>query len=60
MASSIILCHNHPGGTLKASKQDILFTKKINEYSKVFNINLLDHIIIANNKFISMKQLEYI
>ena len=60
MASSIILCHNHPGGSLTASKQDINFTKKISEYSKIFNINLVDHIIIADNKHISMKQLGYI
>lgn len=57
MACSIALCHNHPGGTLNPSRQDINFTKKIMEYSKIFNINLLDHVIIADNKFISMKQL---
>ena len=43
-----------------ASKQDINFTKEILEKSKIFNINLLDHIIIANNNYISLKQEGYI
>ena len=60
MANSIILVHNHPSGTLMASKQDINFTKEILEKSKIFNINLLDHIIIANNNYISLKQEGYI
>lgn len=60
LASSIILTHNHPGGSLKASSQDITFTKKIQEYCKIFDINLLDHIIIADNNYISMKELNVI
>ena len=60
MASSIILVHNHPGGSLKASTQDINFTKRIQEYSKIFSIELLDHIIIANNNYISLKELGYL
>ena len=60
MAHSIILVHNHPSGTLDASKQDLLFTNKVLESSKMFNINLLDHIIIANNKYISFKEKGYI
>lgn len=57
LANSIILVHNHPSGSLVPSKNDIYFTKKIDEYSKIFNIELLDHIIIANNNYISMKEL---
>lgn len=60
LAHSIILVHNHPSGTLSPSKQDINFTEKVNEMSKIFNINLLDHIIIANNKYISLKEKGYI
>jgi len=59
MASSIILVHNHPSGSLVPSKQDIRFTKHINEYSNIFEIKLLDHIIIANNNYISMKEEKY-
>ncbi len=60
MAHSIILVHNHPSGTLIPSKQDINFTKEIYEKAKIFNINLLDHIIIANNNYISLKEKGYI
>ena len=60
MASSIILCHNHPGGSLNPSKQDIIFTKKIFEYSKIFNINLIDHIIITNDDYLSMMSKGYV
>lgn len=56
MASSIILVHNHPGGSLLPSKADINFTYKINEYSKVFDINLLDHIIVSNAGYVSLKE----
>jgi len=57
LASGIILVHNHPGGSLIPSKNDINFTKKVDEYSKIFNIQLLDHIIIANNNYTSMKEI---
>lgn len=59
MANAIILVHNHPSGSLKPSAQDINFTKKIQEYSKIFSIELLDHIIIANNNYVSLKELGY-
>lgn len=59
MASSIILTHNHPSGSLVPSNQDLIFTRKLAENSRIFNINLLDHIIIANNKYISLKNEKY-
>ena len=55
-ASGIILVHNHPGGSLIPSNSDIKFTRKVEEYSNIFNIQLLDHIIISNNKYVSMKK----
>lgn len=60
MASNIILVHNHPSGSLKPSKQDIEFTKHIKEYSKIFNIEVLDHIIIAGSDYISLKEKNFI
>lgn len=56
LASAIILVHNHPSGNLKPSRCDIDFTNKIYEYSKIFGIELLDHIIIGNNNYISLKE----
>lgn len=52
-ASSIILCHNHPSGNLTPSHQDQLVTTKIKEAATLFDIKLMDHLIIANNKYYS-------
>lgn len=60
MASAIILVHNHPSGSLNPSKKDIEFTNKIRDYSRIFSIELLDHIIIANNKYMSFKEKGYL
>jgi DNA repair protein RadC len=57
LSNSIILVHNHPGGSMVPSKNDVNFTKKVEEYSKIFNIQLLDHIIITNNNYMSMKEM---
>ena len=43
----ILLCHNHPSGTLKPSANDKGITKKIQNASKLFDIQVLDHIILA-------------
>lgn len=53
LASGIILCHNHPSGQLKPSEQDISLTKKIKESARLMDINLLDHIIIGEQKYLS-------
>lgn len=57
-AASIILCHNHPSGDPSPSKEDIDITKNIYEAGSVLGIELLDHIIIGDGKWISMKQLK--
>lgn len=53
LASSLILCHNHPSGNLKPSEADIKITSKITEASRTMDIQLLDHIIIADNSYFS-------
>ena len=53
-ASAIILAHNHPSGKLKASQADIKITKKLLNISQLLQIDLLDHLIIANNNYISL------
>lgn len=53
LASSMILCHNHPSGNLKPSDADIKITSKISEASRSMDIQLLDHIIIADNSYFS-------
>ncbi len=53
MASSIILCHNHPSGTMQASDADIKITKKIGDSAKIMDIAVIDHIIIGQNSYLS-------
>ena len=51
----VILVHNHPSGVSTPSKQDIDFTKKIEQASKIIGIQLLDQIVIGYNEFTSIK-----
>src|SRR5690242_13077344 len=48
-AVSIVLCHNHPSGSLKPSRADEDITKKIKEASAFFDITVLDHIIVSDS-----------
>lgn len=52
-ASSIILVHNHPSGTLKPSPQDIALTKKIVEAAKIHDLRVPDHLIFTDNEYYS-------
>lgn len=53
-AAAIIIAHNHPSGVLKATKADAEITDKLIKAGKILDIELLDHLIIANDKFISI------
>lgn len=55
-AVSIILLHNHPSGDPTPSKDDILVTKRVLEAGAILGIELLDHIIIGDNCFISLRE----
>ncbi len=50
----LILAHNHPNGTLKLSEADIKMTLEIEKALSFLNIKLLDHIIVADGKYVSM------
>jgi DNA repair protein RadC len=52
-AVSIILCHNHPSGSLKPSKADEELTFKIKEAAKYFDIKVLDHLIVSDDGYYS-------
>ena len=52
-ATGIIVAHNHPSGNLKPSSEDIKITKQIEEAGKILNIQLLDHLIITQNSYLS-------
>ena len=52
-AVSIILCHNHPSGSLQPSQADRELTHKIREAARFFDIKLLDHIIVSTEGYLS-------
>ncbi|MFO7844015.1 MAG: DNA repair protein RadC [Bacteroidales bacterium] len=53
LASSIILCHNHPSGNKNPSQADNAITKKLVDAGSLLDIKVLDHIIIADTEFYS-------
>lgn len=53
LATGVIICHNHPSGTLKPSEADKSITKKIKEALNIFEIRLTDHLIITKNEYFS-------
>lgn len=58
--TSCILFHNHPSGNPKVSDADINITEKIKTAMDLFDIKILDHIIIADDDFTSLRELGYI
>jgi DNA repair protein RadC len=52
-AVSLVLCHNHPSGSVKPSRQDEDLTHKIKEAAKFFDILVLDHIIVSEEGYYS-------
>jgi DNA repair protein RadC len=53
LATSIILAHNHPSGTLKPSQADIKLTNKIKEAGHILDVQVLDHLIISDTGYYS-------
>jgi len=53
-AAAVILAHNHPSGSIKPTQMDIEVTKQLVKAGKILGVDLLDHIIITKNKFISI------
>ncbi len=59
-AVHILLLHNHPSGDTSPSRKDIEITQQILNASRLLNIPLLDHIIIGDNTFTSLKEKGYL
>lgn len=55
-ASSLILAHNHPGGSKEPSAADIEVTRKITQALKTISVSVIDHIIVAENCFTSFAE----
>lgn len=57
-ATKIIVVHNHPSGFVEPSLADVKFTHKVKNAGELMGIELVDHIIIGDGKFASMKRLK--
>lgn len=56
-SSKVIIAHNHPSGKVEITPQDISLTKKIGSALKLFNIELLDSLIVTfSNEFLSIRE----
>jgi DNA repair protein RadC len=55
MASAIIICHNHPSGSLSPSPEDNEITETLCNAGELLGIQILDHIIFSNSGFISLR-----
>lgn len=53
-ATGIALCHNHPSGCLKPSSDDLRLTEKIVEGARLFDMRVIDHLIISPETYLSM------
>lgn len=58
-AASIICLHNHPSGDPTPSREDIEVTKRLSECGKLIGIEVLDHIIIGDKRYVSLKEKGY-
>jgi DNA repair protein RadC len=58
-AAAFIVAHNHPSQDPSPSPEDIAVTRKIVEAGKMMSIDVLDHIIIGQNCFVSLKERGY-
>lgn len=52
-AVNIVLCHNHPSGSLKPSRADEMLTRKIKEAAVLLDMNVIDHIIVSEEGYYS-------
>lgn len=55
-SASIVICHNHPSGDPSPSNEDINITYRLKDCGKLLGIDLLDHIIIGNGRYTSLKE----
>jgi DNA repair protein RadC len=55
-ASTVIVAHNHPSGNPEASQDDIKLTRRLTEAGAIVGIEIVDHIILGDGRFISMKR----
>lgn len=55
-ATAMILVHNHPSGRTEASQEDLALTRRLCEGAKIIGVKVLDHIILAGEKYFSFNE----
>ncbi len=55
-AVSIVLVHNHPSGDPTPSREDLAFTERVREAGAFLGVELLDHVIIGDRKYMSFRE----
>ena len=55
-AASVILAHNHPSGDVTPSREDLELTRRMVQAGEIMGIEVLDHLIIARDRFLSLKE----
>jgi DNA repair protein RadC len=55
-SASVIVVHNHPSGDPTPSREDVEVTKRLIEAGKVIGIELLDHVVVGDGRFVSLKE----
>jgi DNA repair protein RadC len=55
-AAAVVVAHNHPSGDPEPSPEDVSVTRQLVEAGKLLDISVLDHIIIGNGRFVSLKE----
>lgn len=55
-AASVVLAHNHPSGDPSPSEEDVLLTRKLAAAGKLLDISVVDHLIIGDGKYVSLKE----
>lgn len=55
-STSFILLHNHPSGSERPSKEDEMGTARLIQCGRLINVHMLDHIIVTNNAYTSLKK----
>lgn len=55
-AARLIICHNHPSGNPTPSENDLLFTRRMKECGELMGIEVLDHLIIGHQSYVSLRE----
>jgi len=56
LSAQIVISHNHPSGDVHPSDEDIQITKKLLKAGNLLGIEIIDHVIVSNDKFLSLKE----